>query len=694
MKKSKASSPPLKQTASIHLQAYGLANFLPGMVKAGLREFWLSALPGDAAVAQLLQQHLREDYQELGLDWSTWRETLIKLLNHENTTPLARIISDCQLEEAELFVLALVGEVEHCHLTNLAIGELQAPDQNPRPKLHLIAALIQVLFPEYQSASTAPIIAKLANQNLVRQGILSVDGDGPLPLQAIRIAGSFWSVLLQHAAYWPECEVLAPAHSQSTAMQTEVRNAVALLDYVSPKVNSFHTGCTSKSEPEFNPTSKNLGLVVRGHPHSGRHAFAAALAEQLGLVAMAIPYKRWCEQAVLAPLCLYAGWLPVIDADIAPGESISPPHRDHQPPMVIITNDEGAIHGKHFVEINLSIPPQQEREIHWRRFVQDKSLCQQVATALLSKSLIEIVGVNAERIARQSGEPLNIQHIGRARQRIGAERLRLLAQPVFRQVNNDAIVMPTWVRDNLQLIIERAHAREMLSQGLGSTLAATANPGLRALFVGESGTGKTLAASYIATVLSAPLYRVDLSAVMNKYIGESEKNLAQLLDLAAALDVILLFDEADALFGQRNEGKESGERYANMLTNYLLTRVETHPGIVILTTNSRERIDDAFNRRINVVVEFPLPGFAERLHLWQSHLGLRGPGETVYRDLAAYCDLSGGQVRNAVLTAAVYAQGDTITCLHLWRGLCAEYHKIGRDPPAKLSFLQLSESAA
>jgi SpoVK/Ycf46/Vps4 family AAA+-type ATPase len=171
---------------------------------------------------------------------------------------------------------------------------------------------------------------------------------------------------------------------------------------------------------------------------------------------------------------------------------------------------------------------------------------------------------------------------------------------------------------------------------------------------------------------------------MNKYIGESEKNLAQLLDHAAAHDVVLLFDEADALFGRRSEGKETGERFANMLTNFLLTRIETHPGIVILTTNSRERIDNAFTRRIDVVVEFPLPGFDERLHLWCGHLGDRGPGEDVYRTLASYCELAGGQIRNAVLSAAVQARGDRITEYDLLAGLRDEYRKIGRDIPRKV----------
>ena len=268
------------------------------------------------------------------------------------------------------------------------------------------------------------------------------------------------------------------------------------------------------------------------------------------------------------------------------------------------------------------------------------------------------------------------------------------AEPMDDAAMDKLIERQGQVQENLDAVILRARKRETLWQGMGETLQATPSPGVRALFVGESGTGKTLAASYISTALTAPLYRVDLSAVMNKYIGESEKNLSMLLDQAAATDVVLLFDEADALFGSRTDGKETGERYANMLTNFLLTRIETHPGIVILTTNSSERIDNAFNRRIDAVIEFPLPGYEQRLQLWRSHLGKRGPGEPVYRNLASYCDLAGGQIRNVVLTAAVYAENTRISTADLWQGLRAEYNKLGRELPHKLNFLNVSSHAA
>jgi hypothetical protein len=357
-------------------------------------------------------------------------------------------------------------------------------------------------------------------------------------------------------------------------------------------------------------------------------------------------------------------------------------------PVVLVLPNDVTLQEGNLLELSIDAPTIEDRRQLWSRECDDTKLSEHLARcARLSARSIRWIANSARQIAERLQQPLGLEHIREARARFGVDKLRLLAQPVFRQVHEDALVIPPMVNEGLQLVLRRAHQRESLWHGLGSTLSVTPNPGVRALFVGESGTGKTLAASYIATCLAAPLYRVDLSAVMNKYIGESEKNLAQLLDYAAASDVVLLFDEADALFGNRGDGQETGERFANMLTNFLLTRIETHPGIVILTTNSRERIDNAFTRRLDVIVEFPLPDFEERLHLWRSHLGERGPGDEVYRNLASYCDMAGGHLRNVVLTAASVAGDQPIRCEHLLEGLKAEYRKQGREMPRKLEGL-------
>jgi SpoVK/Ycf46/Vps4 family AAA+-type ATPase len=312
--------------------------------------------------------------------------------------------------------------------------------------------------------------------------------------------------------------------------------------------------------------------------------------------------------------------------------------------------------------------------------------------ALLDGPSVRTLAGRVRLDARMRGEPPGLGHLRRARAGFGSERLRQLSQPVAREVPPDALVLPDDLLERFDALVARCRQRETLSDGLGSSLAEPVR-GVRALFCGESGAGKTLAASRLATILGAPLFRVDLSAVMNKYIGESEKNLGRLLDEAAALDVILLIDEADALFGRRGEGKDTGERYANMLTNFLLTRIEQHPGIVVLTSNNRGRIDSAFTRRFDAIIEFPPPGATERLRIWESHLGGRSPDAALCRQLASYCTLPGGYIRNAVLQAAALdpagdadpgAPARPIAAERLVAALLEEYRKIGRTPPPQL----------
>jgi SpoVK/Ycf46/Vps4 family AAA+-type ATPase len=265
--------------------------------------------------------------------------------------------------------------------------------------------------------------------------------------------------------------------------------------------------------------------------------------------------------------------------------------------------------------------------------------------------------------------------------------LDALAQPLPVRVGDEALVASQELRDNLERLLMRCRTREHLVEGLGASINTRYHPGVRALFTGPSGTGKTLAAGWIATRLGLPLYRVDLASVTSKYIGETEKNLSQLLARAEQADVILLFDEADSLFGKRTDIKDANDRFANAQTNYMLQRIETYEGIVLLTSNSQARFDDAFARRLDAVIEFPPPGPEERRALWESHLGPDTrllPAEL--NRLAVLSDLNGGHIRNVVLAAAVRARSDArdVELDDLLAGLETELRKLGRQVPLDL----------
>ncbi|HEY8613418.1 MAG TPA: ATP-binding protein, partial [Roseomonas sp.] len=182
--------------------------------------------------------------------------------------------------------------------------------------------------------------------------------------------------------------------------------------------------------------------------------------------------------------------------------------------------------------------------------------------------------------------------------------------------------------------------------------------GLSALFSGPPGTGKTMAAEALAAELRLPLYRIDLSQVVNKYIGETEKNLKRLFDTADSADTILFFDEADALFGKRGEVRDSHDRYANLEVSYLLERMERFRGFAILATNRKRDMDEAFLRRLRFSVEFPLPGPEERFHIWEGAIPEEVDASALdLRFLADRFGLAGGHIRSAVFQACLQSAG-------------------------------------
>jgi predicted nucleic acid-binding protein len=244
------------------------------------------------------------------------------------------------------------------------------------------------------------------------------------------------------------------------------------------------------------------------------------------------------------------------------------------------------------------------------------------------------------------------------------------------------LVLPETQREQVDELIARVrHRREVLEvQGFGDK--TTKGHGQIALLSGEPGTGKTMLAGLIAAELGLDLYQVDLSNVVSRYIGETEKGLAKLFDAAESGHIVLLFDEADALFARRSEVKSANDRCANLETNYLLQRLESFAGISILTTNHDAALDDAFRRRLACHIKFPLPDEAERAKLWQALIPRQA---RIARDinvgrLARDFDMSGGHIKNAVMRAAYLAAARDvpISMEHLRKAAHAEYEAMGR----------------
>jgi hypothetical protein len=257
-------------------------------------------------------------------------------------------------------------------------------------------------------------------------------------------------------------------------------------------------------------------------------------------------------------------------------------------------------------------------------------------------------------------------------------RLDDLAQRIEPMATWEMLVLPELARAALRDMVTHVRQRMTVYEQWGFAGQSKRGLGLSALFAGVSGTGKTMAAEALARDLRLDLYRIDLSAVVSKYIGETEKNLARIFDAAEAGGVILLFDEADALFGKRSQVKDSHDRYANIEISFLLQRMEAYRGLAILTTNMKEALDQAFTRRIRFIVQFPFPNVAQRLQIWQQIFPAETPTEGLNPHKLAQLNVAGGSIRNIALHAAFLAAdtGEPVRMTHLLRAAQSEYLKL------------------
>jgi SpoVK/Ycf46/Vps4 family AAA+-type ATPase len=253
-----------------------------------------------------------------------------------------------------------------------------------------------------------------------------------------------------------------------------------------------------------------------------------------------------------------------------------------------------------------------------------------------------------------------------------------LSQRIDAVANWDDLVLPQPEKDTLQEIIAHVRRRSVVYEKWGFGGKSDRGLGISAVFAGGSGTGKTMAAEVIAGALHLDLYRIDLSSVVSKYIGETEKNLRRVFDAADGGGAILLFDEADALFGKRSEVKDSHDRYANIEVSYLLQRMESYRGLAILTTNMKSALDTAFLRRIRFVVQFPFPNVEQRVHIWRRIFPDQAPVDGIDSERLAQLNVAGGNIKNIALAAAFLAadHAEPIRMSHVLRAARSEYAKL------------------
>jgi SpoVK/Ycf46/Vps4 family AAA+-type ATPase len=427
-------------------------------------------------------------------------------------------------------------------------------------------------------------------------------------------------------------------------------------------------------------------VALKGPRRSGRKHLARALCTALGrpllvLNLSALPKdpgelsrlaRTACRDALLAGAALYLD-----DADEqaeAEGPAMVPRPVTQalaRFPDVIFLGSQKRLEGldgldRDVLRVSCELPTPDERAAMWKASLPgDVRLAEGVDLGELSRKYSLGAGAiaagardaaNAARIRGADAEVRFADLLDGARMQL-QHRLGTLADRITKTYAWEDLILPEDVVEVLKEMVTFAKFRQKVYDDWGFGNKHSYGRGLSALFSGPPGTGKTMVAGIMARELDMELFRIDLSRVVSKWIGETEKNLGRVFDEAALSHAIILFDEADSLFAKRTEVKSSVDRYANLEVNYLLQRMESYEGVSILTTNYDENLDEAFKRRLNFRVEFPFPDIEAREKLWPIMMPrqVKIAGEVDWRHMAKRFELSGGNIRNAVLRAAFYA---------------------------------------
>lgn len=569
-----------------------------------------------------------------------------------------------RLSAMEMLSVSLAVASEFDPLLGRLLVMLQSPLASSRPSLALLSRTFDSL------AGDANAMSLLANGNAARSGLLCLSQeDAPLVEKVVTVPMPICLTLRGDSAALP-----------AGALGVEPPYAIPLPLRIREEARRHARALTHEQK---------LLLIRAGNAVEGCCA-AALVAEFLDKATLFLAGTD--KLSGLTPWLLLHGMLPVYSLELSPGEkrAFHPPSL-YTGPVIIVIGRDGELEGECGVPLiwRLPIPDSSERAQLWREFGVEPALADSVGTRYRASAgrisvLARLARDRALVSSRDRIEEEDLTHSARSGEATG---LNTLAELVSEEVSDAALVLNDPIRSELKTLRARCEVREGLDSGLGKSLHGRYRPAVRALFVGPSGTGKTMAAIWLATSLGIPLYRVDLAAVTSKYIGETEKNLSVLMTRAEDSEVLLLFDEADSLFAKRTEVRDANDRFANSQTNYLLQRMESFDGIVVLTSNTVARFDSAFIRRFDMMIEFPMPGPSERRDLWLAHLGDRHQlSERELNCLAISADVAGGQIRNAVLTAAVAAREGArqMGFPDVIQGLRSEYRKMSRQLPDEL----------
>jgi hypothetical protein len=608
---------------------------------------------------------------------TAWRRTIRE---REKATdahlPIRALREAAGLDFDAIMLLITVGLVEEDALFGRMFEAMHVAPGQHRPTVGLLNELWQDAAGEVQRP-----VRRLQELGLVQV----LNPDAPRVEWALQVPTLLWDALRgeTHERLAPWVRYKAP------------EELVALEELIVPAALREQLGVI----PALLSAGEVRTLVVRGPRHNGRRTLLGAVARKLGLGVVEAEGLQKADDGrwrLLAPLATMLNAMPVVVLEVVPGEAAEIPAPEVAcAPLGLALGAQGGLNGAG-VEcshtLTLGMPSPAERRALWSRGFDGR----ECADADTIAERFRMTSGNVRRTARlaltcatlEGRASVTLADVRQAGRALNRQALDTLAARVNVEGDWGHLAAGRETLRELSNLESRCRHRERLHANVGESLGAQLNCGVRALFSGPSGTGKTLAARLLASTLGMDLYRLDLSSVVNKYIGETEKSLNQIFARAEELDVILLLDEGDALLTQRTNVNSSNDRYANLETNFLLQRLETFEGIIVVTTNASERIDGAFQRRMDVVVDFRAPEPAERWQIWRLHLPASHAVDTAaLEEIAQRCALTGGQIRNAVLHASLLALdgGGRITSAHLEAAVQREYRKAGAVCPLRAS---------
>jgi AAA+ superfamily predicted ATPase len=596
-------------------------------------------------------------------------------------SPIVRIDPGCELPglrratelfglssfERDVLLLALAAEVDDRYGRTFAT--LNADPARRRPTVGLA---VRLLCDDVGGGHELAAATLGPGCHLYRHGLIDIVGEGPHATREVRLPPTFWPAL----AGFPSTPPFAVTPSRAAAI------ARLVLDAATERAVATAIAWARRT------AAAQLLLTFSGPDGTGRRTIAHAVAHELGHASIEIAAAALEHEDVLRDLGRETAWhrAAVVVLDGAPAATIARLCA-HVATPVLVLGRAPAEPPRPMFEVAVPQPDRDARERLWTRTLAAHGHAEDVDPIVFASRYrfgpgrVITAVERAGAIASARGERIGRADLIEACRAIGGLSLGSMAQRLDASYRPGDLVLPATVRRELDLIMSWArHGAHVFRDG-GAGGRAHAREGFVCLFAGPPGTGKTMATQIIAGELGLELWRIDLSQVINKYIGETEKNLDRVFADAEAGGTILLFDEADALFGRRTDVKHAHDRYANVETAFLLQRLESHRGIVVLATNLNRNLDEAFLRRIHVVAEFPMPGPDERAQIWERHLVASHLGDDVdLPQLGQRFALAGGDIRNAVIAAALLAADDgcAISMRHLVLGVVREMLKAGR----------------